>query len=70
MARTIGVVSGVALGSLALTALRERQADRLGVAAGDVATFLPAFRQLFTVAAVVTAGALVLSLTRLRDREQ
>lgn len=69
MARTIGVVSGVAIGSLALTALREREADRLGVAVGDAVTFLPAFRQLFTMAALVTLGALVLSLTRLRDRE-
>ena len=70
MTRTVGVVSGVALGSLALTQLRQRQAGRLGVAAADAVTFLPAFSKVFLGAAGLTGLAALLSVTRAGDREK
>lgn len=70
MTRTIGVVGGVAIGSLSLTQLRAREGRRLGVAATDPATFLPAYSKVFLGAAVVSAVALAISLTRAGDRER
>lgn len=69
MARTVGVVGGVALGSLGLSAARRHEAGRLGVAATDPATFLPGFRLVFLGAALVAGVATVLSLARLHDRD-
>ena len=69
MARTVGVVSGVALGSLGLARIRSGEAARTGVAASDPATFLPAFRTVFLAAAVLAAAAAVVSVARAGDRE-
>jgi MFS family permease len=69
MMRTAGVVGGVAVGSLALTALRDREADRLHVPATDAATFLPAYRSVFLGAAAVAACAALLAVSRNADRE-
>ncbi|MFN0030466.1 MAG: MFS transporter [Acidimicrobiales bacterium] len=68
MTRTVGVVSGVALGSLALTHLRSGEGRRLGVDAVDQLTFLPAYSTVFLGAAALAGGAFLVSLTRLRDR--
>lgn len=69
MARTIGVVSGVALGSLGLARLRRDEAAKLGVEPGDALTFLPAFRQVFLAAAIISAAAALVSLARAGDRD-
>ncbi len=70
MTRTVGVVGGVAIGSLSLTRARAGEGQRLGVAATDPVTFLPAYSTVFLGAAAVTAMALVISLTRAGDRER
>jgi MFS family permease len=69
MMRTAGVVGGVAVGSLALTELRDREAGRLAVAVTDPATFLPAYRLVFVGAAVVAGCAGLLAVSRSADRE-
>jgi len=70
MARTIGVVGGVALGGIGLAHLRRDEAARLGVPATDPSTFLPAFGTVFLVAAIVAGAAMIVSLARAGDRDQ
>ncbi len=69
MARTVGVVSGVAVGSAGLVRVRSSEALRLGVASSDSLTFLPAFRQVFVVASAIAAVATLVSVARAGDGE-
>jgi len=70
MARTVGVVGGVAIGSIGVARVRAGEAARLGLAANDAATFLPAFRRVLLVAAAISALAAVVAVSRAGDRER
>jgi EmrB/QacA subfamily drug resistance transporter len=63
MMRTIGVISGVTAASLLFASRREQRAAAMGVRVDDVSSFVPAFRDVLAIMAVVCAAAALLSLS-------
>jgi hypothetical protein len=62
MMRTVGVISGVTAASLLFASRREQRAATMGVSTDDIASFVPAFRDVLVVMALVCAAAALLSL--------
>jgi hypothetical protein len=62
MMRTVGVISGVTAASLLFASRRERRAASLGVRVDDVSSFVPAFRDVLAIMALVCAAAALVSI--------
>jgi predicted MFS family arabinose efflux permease len=62
MMRTVGVITGVTAASLLFASRREQRAEAMGVGVEDMASFVPAFRDVLVVMASVCAAAALLSV--------